>query len=90
MTLISKNFQDYDDDDPELQRRVNRWKFWQSLKLIRLEYMEKYNQFDIEGFDKFIKETYGLRLLTVDGNITDGFDIIDEKLYTIYLLKYGH
>ena len=52
--------------------------------------MEKYNQFDIEGFDKFIKETYGLRLLTVDGNITDGFDIIDEKLYTIYLLKYGH
>jgi hypothetical protein len=88
MTTI-KPFQDYDDDDPDLNRRVNRWKFWVNLKMIRLEYIQKHGQFDIEKFDQFIQETYGLRLLTVDGNITDGFDIIDEKLYTIYLLKYG-
>jgi hypothetical protein len=88
MTTI-KPFQDYDDDDPDINRRVNRWKFWVNLKMIRLEYIQKYGQFDIEKFDQFMQETYGLRLLKTDGNITDGFDIIDEKLYTIYLLKYG-
>jgi len=82
-------FQDYDDDDPELHKRINRWKFWQSLKDIRKEYMENKSQFDVEEFDEFIQKNYGLKLLTVDGNITDGFDIIDEKLYTIYLLKHG-
>jgi len=82
-------FQDYDDDDPDLSKRINRWKFWQSLKNIRKEYMENKSQFDVEEFDEYIRNTYGLKLLTVDGNITDGFDIIDEKLYTIYLLKHG-
>ena len=89
MTTI-KPFQDYDEDDPELQRRINRWKFWQNLKLIRLEYIQKHGEFDIDKFDQFIKSNYGIKLLTVDGNISDGFDIIDEKLYTMYLLKYGY
>ena len=88
MTTI-KPFKDYDDDDPDINRRVNRWKFWVNLKMIRLEFIQKHGNFDIELFDTFIQETYGIRLLTVDGNITDGFDIIDEKLYTVYLLKYG-
>ena len=88
MTTI-KPFKDYDDDDPDINRRINRWKFWVNLKMIRLEFIQKHGNFDIELFDTFIQETYGIRLLTVDGNITDGFDIIDEKLYTVYLLKYG-
>lgn len=86
---VIKPFQDYDDDDPELARRINRWKFWQSLKEIRKEFMGSRETFDIESFHEYIAKTYGLKLLTTDGNITDGFDIIDEKLYTIYLLKHG-
>jgi len=86
---VIKPFQDYDDDDPELARRINRWKFWQSLKEIRKEFMGDRVAFDIESFNEYIAKTYGLKLLTTDGNITDGFDIIDEKLYTIYLLKHG-
>lgn len=89
MVVTTKNFQDYDDDDPELNRRINRWKFWVNLKIIRQEYIEKFEFFDIELFNKYILETYGIKLLTIDGNISDGFDIIDEKLYTIYLLKFG-
>ena len=88
MTTI-KPFKDYDDDDPDINRRINRWKFWVNLKTIRLEFIKKHGNFDIELFDTFIQETYGIRLLTVDGNITDGFDIVDEKLYTVYLLKFG-
>jgi len=84
-----KPFKDYDDDDPDINRRINRWKFWVNLKTIRLEFIQKHGNFDIELFDTFIQETYGIRLLTVDGNITDGFDIVDEKLYTVYLLKFG-
>ena len=58
MTLISKNFQDYDDDDPELDRRINRWKLWQNLKLIRLEFINKHGDFDIEKFHLYIKNNY--------------------------------
>ena len=89
MVTTTKNFRDYDDDDPDINRRLNRWKFWTNLKMIRLEYIQKNGNFNIELFDKFICETYGIKLLTVDGNISDGFDIIDEKLYTVYLLKFG-
>ena len=33
MTKISKDFQDYDNDDPQIDHRKNRWNYWNSLKL---------------------------------------------------------
>ena len=46
MTKISKSFQDYDDDDPALHQRKNRWKYWEELKKVRVEYMENKTNFD--------------------------------------------
>ena len=36
-----KPFQDYDDDDPNIDRRKNRWNYWSALKVVRKEYLEK-------------------------------------------------
>lgn len=32
MSNIPKDFQDYDDDGPEMEFRKNRWNYWEALK----------------------------------------------------------
>jgi hypothetical protein len=92
MTAIPP-FQDYDDDDgPEMEFRKKRWDYWAALKQIRKEYMADLKsldgQFDAYDFEDYIEANYGIRMMIVDGNITDGYKIMDEKKYIIFLLKY--
>lgn len=92
MTTIPP-FQDYDDDeDPEMEFRKKRWDYWAALKLIRKEYMADLKsldgQFDAFDFEDYIEANYGIKMNIVDGNITDGYKIMDEKKYLIFLLKY--
>jgi len=89
MTNISKSFQDYDDDDPALHQRKNRWHYWNALKKVRTEYMETKTEFDAYDFEDYILSKYGVKMNIVNGNITDGYQIVDEKLYLIFLLKWG-
>jgi hypothetical protein len=83
-------FQDYDDDGPEMEFRKNRWNYWAALKLVRREYQEqnKYTEFDAYDFEDYLEGKYGVRMNIVNGNITDGYTIMDEKKYLIFLLKY--
>jgi hypothetical protein len=87
-----KPFQDYDDDDPEIDRRKNRWNYWSALKLVRKEYMENLavldGQFDAYDFEDYLEKNYGIKMNMVNGNITDGYKIMDEKLYLVFLLKF--
>jgi len=83
-----KPFQDYDDDDPNFEQRINRWKYWKALKTIRKEYMESKNGFDRYEFEDYILNIYGIRMNLVGGNITDGYQVVDEKKYLIFLLKF--
>ena len=83
-------FQDYDDDGPEMEFRKNRWNYWAALKLVRREYQEqnKYTEFDAYDFEDYLEGKYGVRMNIVNGNITDGYQIVDEKKYLIFLLKF--
>ena len=87
MTVIPP-IQDYDDDDPEIERRKNRWNYWEALKKVRKEYMSQNNEFDAYDFEDYLTGQYGLKMNIVDGNITDGYEIVDEKKYLIFLLKF--
>ena len=91
MTTI-KPFKDYDDDDPEIDRRKERWNYWEALKNARREYMSDMEQlggqFDAFDFEEYLIANYGLKMNIVNGNITDGYEIVDEKKYLIFLLKY--
>jgi hypothetical protein len=82
------HIQDYDDDDPEIDRRKNRWNYWEALKKVRKEYMEQNTQFDAYDFEDYLVGQYGLKMNIVGGNITDGYEIVDEKKYLIFLLKF--
>ena len=89
---IPKDFQDYDDDGPEMEFRKNRWNYWEALKRIRKEYMQDIadldGQFDAYDFEDYIEENYGIKMMIVNGNITDGYKVMDEKKYIIFLLKF--
>ena len=92
MTNIPKSFQDYDDNDPMIEHRKNRWKYWEALKIVRKEYMASLNQldgqFDAYDFEDYLEANYGIKMNIVNGNITDGYKIMDEKKYIVFLLKY--
>lgn len=92
MSNIPKDFQDYDDDGPEIEFRKKRWDYWAALKLVRKEYMQDISdldgQFDAYDFEDYIEENYGIKMNIVDGNITDGYKVMDEKKYIIFLLKF--
>ena len=80
--------QDYDDDDPEIEKRKNRWNYWEALKKVRKEYMAQNNEFDAYDFEDYLTGQYGVKMNIVNGNITDGYEIVDEKKYLIFLLKF--
>lgn len=88
MTIISKSFQDYDDDDPDSMQRKNRWNYWSQLKQVRKEYMENKPSFDAYEFEDYMEAMYGVKMNVVNGNITDGYKVMDEKKYIIFLLKF--
>ena len=65
------HIQDYDDDDPEIDRRKNRWNYWEALKKVRKEYMEQNREFDAYDFEDYLIGQYGLKMNIFNGNITD-------------------
>ena len=80
--------QDYDDDDPLIVQRRNRWNYWEALKKVRKEFMAQNKEFDAYDFEDYLTGQYGLKMNIVNGNITDGYEIVDEKKYLIFLLKF--
>ena len=80
--------QDYDDDDPNIEQRKNRWNYWEALKKVRREYMAQNKDFDAYDFEDYLIGQYGLKMNIVNGNITDGYEIVDELKYLIFLLKF--
>jgi hypothetical protein len=82
------HIQDYDDDDPEIERRKNRWNYWEALKKVRKEYMQQNSEFDAYDFEDYLVGQYGIKMNIVNGNITDGYEIVNEKKYLIFLLKF--
>jgi hypothetical protein len=80
--------QDYDDDDPNIEQRKNRWNYWEALKKVRKEYIEQNKEFDAYDFEDYLIGQYGIKMNIVNGNITDGYEIVDEKKYLIFLLKF--
>ena len=82
------HIQDYDDDDPSIEQRKKRWDYWAALKVVRKEYMSQNKEFDAYDFEDYLIGQYGLKMNIVGGNITDGYEVVDEKKYLIFLLKF--
>lgn len=90
--FLENGFEDYDDNDPDIEFRKNRWNYWGVLKKVREEYLKDIEdllgQYDADDFGTYIERNYGIKMHIVDGKITDKYDIVDEKLYTFFILKW--
>ena len=93
MKIPINGFTDYDENDPDIEFRKKRWDYWDILKKVHQEYMtdlkDLQTSFDASEFEKYVLKTYGLKMQIVDDRITDKFEIVDQKLYTYFLLKHG-
>jgi hypothetical protein len=96
MVKVPKDFQDYDDDDPKVDKHKVRYQYWNKLvllrevlKLLRKEYMKDQTQFCTEDFVHYVRNTHGFALELNATGITDNYIIVDEKKYIVFKLKYG-
>lgn len=86
---VSKEFQDYDDDDPDIEKRKNRYKFWSTLKTLREECMEETGSSNHTDFITWLENKYGfIPIETDEGMITDNYIVVDDKKFLIFRLKY--
>jgi hypothetical protein len=76
------NFKEFSE---ERDRRIS---FWTTLKLLRTEYQVTHYEFDAYDFEKWVEEHYGIKLNFVDGNIGGDYQVVDEKKYLVYVLKF--
>jgi hypothetical protein len=95
MATIHRDFTDYDPDDPDSHFRENRFNYWQILKVVHHDFTNQLidsinTNIDVTAttFQDYCLEKYGFRMKIVDGNITDSYDIVDEKKYVFFLLKF--
>jgi hypothetical protein len=88
MVNVPKSFQDYDDDDPEFEKRQARWDYYETLKKLRKEFTEDGRNFDADEFIFWIEEKYGFKLILNDTGITDNYTVSDKEKYLIFRLRY--
>ena len=99
MVNVSKDFQDYDDDDKDLKFRESRFRYWEAIRKLRVVFTEETGtdplddiyetECVLDEFYKWVEDTCGFKPTIVDGMITEKYEITDEQKYLIYLIKYG-
>jgi hypothetical protein len=87
---VPNDFQDYDDDDPNIEKRKGRWKYWTNLRHLKLEFTDETGSRDNREYIKWLENKYGFRPTeTIEGMLSDDYKVIDEKKFLVYILKYG-
>ena len=81
MTTIP-HIQDYDDDDPLIEQRRNRWNYWEALKQVRKEFMAQNKEFDAYDFEDYLKM---MESATSGGASGSQLNASDQSLIQKYL-----
>lgn len=78
-----------------LTDRSGKYEFWQKLRRARTDYMQRLG--DVRAQDPFkinssfydyMQNIYGINLILIDGDISSFYDIVDEKKFMLFQLKY--
>lgn len=88
---VPKDFIDYSPDDPDLHRRLGRWQFWDTIVKLKREYDDGDTTSDADPFLDWLEKKYGMRVLreNIGNGFTDDYEIVDEKKFLIFMLKYS-
>lgn len=79
------------DDEEALQEyKRKRNEHWLRLRRARAEWQNIVDDLDLAEFWDWITDVYGIKpQKDAYGNVTASYDVIDEKKYTVFLLKFG-
>jgi hypothetical protein len=79
-------------DNAENRSKRNQWweRIWRAKADYELLIQETaLSSEQVSAFRYYMKQHYGIEMELIDGMVTSNYFIIDEKKYTIFLLKYG-
>lgn len=81
----------YESDFESLEnQRKKRNEYWKRIRNAKIYYIILYGiPISQNLFWSWLKEEYGLVPKLVDGNISEDYEVVDEKLYTMFLLKFS-
>ena len=84
--MIIVDFQDYDDDDPDIEFRRERHKYWSALKELNAEYKQCNS---VMSFIQWVEEKYGFIITLENGTgISDVYTVVNEAKFIFFKLKY--
>lgn len=79
-----------DDDEALREHKRKRNEHWARMRKAREFWLIKHLIDSPNTFWAWLENECGLRPnRDTDGNITEGYTVTDEKLYTVFLLKFG-
>jgi hypothetical protein len=82
--MSTETFRAWDDD-----RKQVRFNYWNALRKVAKEYYAIVGRPDPDGLGPYLLEQYGLKMnLTSGSMITGEYDIVDEKKYLVFILKF--
>lgn len=81
----------YENDFESLQnQRKKRNEYWKRIHNAKIYYITLYGiPISQNLFWNWLKEEYGLVPKLIDENISEDYEVVDEKLYTMFLLKFS-
>ena len=79
----------------EDERKQDRYRYWRMLKRAKADYLDLTYHASVEytltdsDFYYYLQHNYGLKPQIIDGKIGEFFDVVDEKKYMLFVLKYS-
>lgn len=77
------------EQESSLSYQERRNAYWAMLRSAYNDYIADSTDPNFADFNKVMANRYGIRVNMVGGNIDSSFQILDEKKYTLFLLKYS-
>jgi len=84
------------EDAEALQAKMlKRMEYWKMLRRAKNDFIALTDQACIEyeigddAFYYYLRQNYGLQVELIDGKIAGHYNIVDEKKYLLFLLKFG-
>ena len=69
-----------------------RYEYWSRLKKAYADYEYNHNgdvyETDLRSFDRWMQQHWGVSITIVDSCLGSTYQVIDEKKYMLFMLKY--
>jgi hypothetical protein len=77
----------------DTENKAKRDEYWRRLRLAFKDYENSdhgpYGEPNFASFKYFMERRYGMRVDMTGSNIAGTYQVIDEKKYSLFLLKYA-